>query len=631
MSLLSPQDKEDSINPLKQQEDSVAGIHPGFLQSTSLGFKEGLTDSVLGLAHLTQSSNLQPIHQFGLTETVEDQEKDLAELQGTEDTYKQIIGQERGFSAAAGNFLGQALNPIFIGAGAVTGGAADLGLDILPGLAKETLPKIFGEGVAKKVAELAPEAIKGGAFVGGGSLPGAVADNYANNTKSINWGGVATNVGENFGMGMALAPVIPVLGSILRKLKVRGTITQDATKVSGDEVQEAVQQGALSPNEEEFLKAYNADEVTDKLDVMAKQWFNENSPDALNQDGNLHVSIADANQNSLLSDNIFQEMGNENEPSDKTPLSDSIVSAQIGDTVSDQDVQNGVDGLVAHSDKAKTNFDTVLADTLKDVRKSVKELPEDTVTTNQNSIFKLAMQDNYHGILPENVREKVALKKHIIGLRIDLKEKVPKLPIIDNFRNNIRASVKSDIEKFTKQSNEIKLLPSSDELKFIEESLFKDGELPNDYEKSPHYRRLLEMIQNDKKSLNARLLSAKVKLTGDLNRQQGFTDMAKMLGNKEKDPDITSNKGNAAIQYARDNIIKKQSLSNESVLREARDSADIESKKVPDEEIEKSDIFTSTESKKLLNDANNIIRESTEMKKSKGVFDELNACIGNNV
>ena len=624
MSLLSNTDPIDSNNPLGQMERTTQNVHPGFFKSIELGLTSALNESDLGISHvLSKIQGAIPSMAGSLAARDTKQAPEaLAELNQKQQTFDDIKSHEQGFSAAAGNFLGTALNPIFLAAGIATGGAADAGLTAGGSLLQDTLPAIVSKagekGLAGAALRVIPKAIRGGSFLAGGTLPQDVAENYDTNTDSIQWGGVAKNVGENFGVGMALEPIFPVVGTLLRKMGLRNIIDKESPTIDNSAVKDVEKDPGFSQSEKDFLQAYHKKAPTEELNTLAKQVIRENSPDALNEDGNMHVKLADATQLTTLNENLVSEMANDLPLPQKTPLSESITNSQLGETIGNPNVLDGLDGLIFHTDAQDKSFDSVLSATLKDVKRSTRELPEDTRSVSQAAIFKEATEGNYSGILPKNVEQKLRLVNEIKKQQKSINTRLP-----DRLRKRINVGIK----KLENENDSIPLLKHGAELREIEENLFPKGELLSDYEKSPDYMRLLEMIRSKTKSLQARLLAAKIQITGDMNKAKGFREVAHKLKRMSQNPNLNFDKSTDAIEYARNTILQKQEKAPNISISDIETKATVEGKKVPEEEISKTDSFSTPEAAQLLEGANTLIRQANEMKAEKSVFDALNTCM----
>ena len=187
--------------------------------------------------------------------------------------------------------------------------------------------------------------------------------------------------------------------------------------------------------------------------------------------------------------------------------------------------------------------------------------------------------------------------------------------------------IQNDIKSLNNKSDDIKLLKHNEELKQIENDLFPLQQLLPDYQVSPHFLRLREMIKEGTKSKAARLLAAKIQLTGDINEQRGFRTIATELKKSSDNSNINFDKSINAIEYTRNNILNKQAVKLEKPVAEVEKEVTERAKNVPTDEIIPTDNFTLPESKSLLESANQTIRQSNEMKANKSVFDDLNNCM----
>jgi hypothetical protein len=643
MTLLSNPDPFDSDNPLKQMEDSTQEIHPGFWRSVKLGFEQSTDSALLGLNHLQNALHINndntmipPVAfqngEFKISH--QSQKEELDQLQNKIDTYNDIKSQEKGFSAGAGNLLGNFLNPVFLGAGIITGGAADIGLGVTGVVAKSVVPKIAtnlgGKFSTKVLTQVLPRSIKAGAFMAGGSLPSDVAETYNKDTDSINWPSTIKSAGENFGIGMAVEPFFPIFGKILKKLKLKGLINKTSDDINSSVVKGAEEANALTDSEQKLTKAYVEKESKEKLNTLANQVAREESPNILNKDGKMNILLSDTHQIKVLNDNMISEMSNDLDPIQKTPLSDALISSKLGEIVNNYDVNDSLEGIIHHVERQSKSFDRVLSNTLKDVVRSIKELPEDTASVSQSAVFKRALDKDYPGILPKNVLDKIRLTDHIENLNDELLNKVPDIQD-KSLRNRLKESINNDIKTSKENLDKIDLLKYSDEIDKIQNNLFRSGNLVQDYDKSPDYIRLKEMIPADIKSTEARKLAAKIQLHADLNSHKGFSDIAKSLLDAGENASANFDKSDNAIKYTRNAILKKNFVSHETKPEDIEKESSKSQKEIPENEIPSDKAFEDDKAKEMLNSANKSIRQYKEMKDNKGIFDELNNCMQENV
>lgn len=648
MTLLSNADPIDADNPFQQQQDSVENVHPGFFKSLATGLMSSITTDVAGLEHAQNSlgilnhrvpfSNFQNVPSainiapaIGTLETKKQQKAELDELDQKVNAYNVLKSHEQGLASGAADFLGSALDPFFLAAGAATAGGADVGImlgrSLLPEIMSGAATRIGSTAAGRFALEQLPGAIKGGAFMAGGSLPADVEANYNASTDSIRWGGVAKQVGQNFGVGMALEPLFPVLGSLYRKMKRAKIIREEAKRAKASEISQAEQSNVLTSDEADFLRAYNNKASTEELQVRAKDWLYKNKPEALDWEGNYQVKLITGDQLHTINSDILHEMANEIPFPKKTPLSDLIVKSQLATVTKDPFAIDTLQAFINHAQEQATFFDKSLDTVVRDVKKSVKNLPRNSMKYSQEEIFEqtkdMINRKQFPGVIPENVKEKLRHYDKIKRYNKQLNRK-------DISKKNKKKFVKrseEDIKRTKEQLKAVRFMSYHDELNEIKQKLFKDGELIDNHQASYYYHRLQGMIVDGQKSKQARILAAQVRLHADRNEQLAFARVGQhIIETANLSPLKNEPDANSAIDYVREQILSKQESVGQAEVKKVHQDYD-NRPPPPVDEIKNKEIFKESDSEELANQANSLIRQHAEMKRAKPIFDQLNACM----
>jgi len=569
-----------------------------------------------------------------LSQNSKDLQADLDWYDSIRAQHAVIKSHEQGWTAAAGNFLGEALEPISFAVATLTEGLAKPFILVGSSLLERALPQI-AEKIPERLTGLLPATVKGGAFMGGNSILSVVADNHNRDTNSFSYGNAAKDLGIGIGWGFTIGAPAWLVGKVVGKLIDAKIQSAKESQLSEVLINKGEKEGVLSSEFAEFARNYVRKAPAEELQKQAEDLVNKTSPGALSEEGRLNVGLATLDQLKMINSNSVNEVGNEFSENLKTALSDNIINSQLGKILHDSNIKEGIQGLISDLTRQLGTADKSLSNLLKSVRESVKDLPDKTAEVSQRTILAKALKGEYQGILPKTVKRIVQIKQRLKALKAEKiqslelsKRKELPLDIRKNHKSNV-AFIDSKVNELKGELLKRKPLSYIEELNELRNILFKKGELIKNYESTLPFIRLGEMINSRIKSLGARLLDAEVRFTSDLDKNKGFLELANRLkdaiDNPNADYDLSSN----SFRYAEEVTAQKE-LETEATSGKHASNLEKEVNNKNQKILEPSEIDEEKDNediKKMKNVYNETLKSTDEMEKNKAVFDKFVDCV----
>lgn len=411
-----------------------------------------------------------------------------------------------------GNVAGFALNPINLAMGEVGGEAGTM----------------MGEGAAALLPESAKSAAimsgKWGGMFSGAMLPQDIAENYNQNTNHINWAGVATDAGINYGIGMAL-PAIPfAYGLVKAKLADQAMI-----KTAKQAAASGLSNGDISQAEHDFYAAYHDKESPEVLEQMARDILVDHNVEIDASTGNVHVPVATPDDIDNLHTVVPDQLATETSSDLKTALSDFIMHTRLDDVTDDMNLKNGMQGFIDHTDAKLEMKNEMLAKADKIVDDHLYKKLKVDEPLSQEEIYSLVKNDKAGSLtIPENVTKRISQDRAIKVAKIEIKQTEkqisdnPKAPNLEMLRASIatREKLITDINEKLEP-----LLKPKEELAYLREQLTGE-KLKPDFALGVPFNRLLDLTDVWH---NAKILNARVQLEHQYNKQEAFRQLAKNL------------------------------------------------------------------------------------------------------
>lgn len=544
------------------------------------------------------------------------------------------------------SMVGMLLNPVnwfggefaSLGAKAAIGGAEKLAPSAVSTFMRTPLAEHFSQPISKwlgKEAEkktlgevLAPKFRMGATFAGVG-LPQAVAENYNNDTRHIDWGGVAESAGKMGAFGIAIDS-IPFAWGLLKGKINRGRQMPHGEAVDTHALDKALEQGHITPAEHQWYKGY--------MDLQ-KDPSNIDLQEKLKADGSKLINLNGHTANTVTDKAMFEMLTPDDVTNLQGVVADQIaggVEGEQGRALSNFIVHNrmdyirenpawldGVRGYVEHVDGKLASREAMTAEAdrildqhmLKGVRENMPFSQRSMMKNLRQAGFESSHMAHFPLSLPENIQ------RHIKGL-----EKIDKL------KRKVRLEKRRGLEpnkQTVKRIAELeaklpKILTPKEELTHLRERLLGKG-LPKNLERSPDYHRLVDLSHAWH---NAKSLLDRVHLEAQYERQKAFRDLAgQILRISDSDYGKIANPDNV-VDYLKTRI--------EGQLRKVEPIKDVQnvlhdSQNVPadadtvlnDQEKEISKI----DAEQMRNDFQEASARYREFKKSDGIFKNLISCV----
>ena len=556
------------------------------------------------------------------------------------------VGWTQWMANQGAGMLGMMLNPVnwfggefgSIGAKAAMAGAERLAPTAATAFMRRPLAEHFSQPISKWLGEKAAQQTLGetvakkfelGAMFAGAGVPQAIAENYNNDTRHIEWGGVASSMGSMGAFGIAIGS-IPFAWGLLKGKINRGREMPHSEAIDTHALDQALAQKHITPDEHAWYQKYMAFQKDPGNADLAAELKAEGSK-LINQNGHTANTVTDQAMFEMLTPDdvtnlqgvVADQLAGDLEGEQRKALSDFVVHNRMDYIRQKPEWLDGVRGYVEHVDGKLAHREAMSAEADAILDKHLLKGVKENMPFSQRSMLKNLRQAGFESshvehfplTLPEN------MQKHIKGL-----EKIDKL------KRKVRLEQRRGLEpnkQTVKRIAELeeklpKILTPKEELTHLREKLLGNG-VPKNLERSRDYHRLVDLSHAWH---NARSLLDRVHLEHQYNRQAAFRQLAgQILRIADSDYGKIANPQNV-VDYLKTRI--------EGQLKTVEPIQDVqatltESQKVPpdaettlkeqDAQIGKIDAEGMKEDYRAASD------RYKEFKKSEGVFKNLIACV----
>jgi len=425
------------------------------------------------------------------------------------------------------DMIGFGLSPISLLGGEV-GGAALRGVSrtvgkLLPSalsaFVRSPLTERLGETVGRYVPEkilmagtektlsaglLAEEAaVSFGVGAGAGIAP-AIQENFSSETNSINWHGTARSIAQMGAMGIAIGSIPFALGTIRAKIKEGSKFATE--EITTEELKEAVASGKISPEEADFYhNTINNLQDASELKASASQILLKDGHEVDIAANEIPVnilkpedidSLMTASQEQLIS-NAPEEMRN--------ALSDFIVHNSLDDLRENPAQIEGMRGYsrlveekLKHKESKLSEIDRLIES---DIEKDIDENIHFSQKNLADKMHALEIQgkslDNLPFTVPKEIKSYFGSLKNIETLtnkRAKLQGQLRKAS--PEKKEKLSAKIKELKTQIKEEENKTNhFLTPKEEIKQLKEKLISPEGLMKDFETSPEYHRLHDLME----------------------------------------------------------------------------------------------------------------------------------------
>ena len=557
------------------------------------------------------------------------------------------VGAGRWLANEGANMLGMALNPVtcFGGEfGSLAAKEAISGADkVAPTAASvfmrrplvEHFSKPIGTWLGEKAAqktlgEVVAPTFKVGSMFAGAGIPQAAQANYDNDTRHINWGGVAASMGEMGAFGIAI-DAIPFAWGLLKGKINRGRDMPHGETIDTHALDKALEQGHITKDEHAWYQDYMAfQKDPSNVDLEAK--LKTDGSRLINQNGHTANTVTDramfeiltpddvTNLQGVVADQLSGDLPGEQ----KKALSDFIIHNRMDYIRQKPEWLDGVRGYVDHVDEKLKSREVMSAEADRILDQHMLKGVKENMPFSQKSMLKHLRQAGFESShvahfplsLPENMQRHMKMMEKIDKLQ--RKVRLEKRRGLEPNKQTVKRI--DDL-----QSKLPKILTPKEELTHLRDHLLGKG-LPKNFERLPAYHRLVDLSHVWH---NAKSVLDRVHLEHEYNRQKAFRDLAgQTLKIADSDYGKISNPDNVVdylktrIEGQLDKVEPIQNVQNvlqesQNVPADADTTLNNQAKEIGkiDAELNEKGIF-----RRLLTDLK-------EFKKSDGVFKNLIACV----
>ena len=559
----------------------------------------------------------------------------------------------------AANMVGFGLNPVtwaFAGAGNLAAkGATSVATRLAPSAAsifmRTPLTELLGQPIGKYVPGLygkeklplslgliGEKALDTFTSFAGAGIPQGIVDNFNQDSDHINWGGVARESGEMGGFGLAIGSIPFAFGLLRGKInRAIGDVVNEP--ITTEKLNQALEAGDITADEHKWYSDYlshssnpkeNPNALND-LQTKATEIINKNGSDANTVTHEAPFDILKPsdieNLKGAASDQLVADVPKEF----KTSLSDFMVNNRLDEIREDSTKLDGVRGYVDFvKEKLKTKSEKLAeADKILDKHlfKSVKE----NMPLSQKSLLKMMKKTRFESShikhlplnIPENIKSifKRDDKISLLQKKLKVYEKEVKAGKKGFYEKVL--SVKSQIEKI--QTNVPKILTPKEELTDIRNKLLTDKGLPNNWERSPTYHRLLDLAHVWK---NAKSLVDRVHLERDFEKQEAFMNLADHVL-KVSDSNITRmTKPSDVLNYLKARLERK--ILHEEPIKDINQKVKEQNQVPPDADsiLQEQELkVRESKSEELSKEFDKSSEKFKEFKSSENIFKNLISCV----
>lgn len=469
----------------------------------------------------------------------------LQGMQATSDVLSRpgISGTQKAFDWVA-NLAGTILNPTTLLGGelATVGvkGAIGAAADYLPEEASAFLskpitsligenslvPKVISETGQKRIATIGETGTMSAQGIGVGAttmIPQEIADNYNQDTNSINWGGVVKGTVENGGQGL-LIPAIPfAVGTIWKKVFGReSSIPQVGVSASDSQqfaIDKAVSSGKISQKEADFIKQYQENPDQEELKQQATQLMAKRNMEVDSTGSNIKLNLLSPSDWQSINNAMWDSAASDGEvsPNDSTNIIDFIARNRMDDLLAKNDMRDGIQSVIdfmqnkedAKIGKLKEANDIIDKHMLKHISK-FNDMSQDKILR----ALRTTKEKNIPFTVPDEVQRTLNIEKKIN----ELKERINPEEQDKNITNEIQKLEESKPET----------LSPKDELNSLRQKFLGKKGLPDSYKYTDDYSRLSELAHHWP---HAASLLDRVHLEDDYQKQNSYRTVLQSIKN----------------------------------------------------------------------------------------------------
>lgn len=479
------------------------------------------------------------------------------------------------------------------------------------------------------LALVGKEFLSNSAAVTAFGVPQAITDNYNNDTKNINWGGVADDLGNMGAFGFKLASLGMAAGVLRGTMRDRAGVP-DNDKLTGSELKNALESGKITQDQHDFLVDMQAANGKRFVDLKTTQELKARATKILNDMG---VSADPVNHNVVM-----QILGSHDVENLKGTIADAV------STHTPEDIQDALSTFIVHKNIDQLNGNSKMIDGLRGHVKFMNEklASRDEMLKKADDIVDKHFLKKVTNAFPFS-QERIfkVLKQmqfnvsHIKNFPINIPANVQKYidmfnKLDENNKQLAKAARKSDVKQVRRLTRRIqempqtlpKLLTPKEELMQLREHFkdYKEG-----FKNTPEWDRLDELSQVWPQ---AKVLRDRVMLDDEYHRQAAFTKAFEtLLEMKDAEP------GNLARS---DNVVSylEARVKNATRIDEDVQAVKDQVQRYTEQPEDAEGIFDAQEaanenikSPQLKEDFAVSRERFTEFKAKQGIFENLIGCI----
>lgn len=473
-----------------------------------------------------------------------------------------------GLGFFAGDAIGFALNPLTWATGGLASGAArGVGAKL---------------GVTAASSRGAQFAVKGAALGGefaGQMLPQHIASEYDSDENRIDAFGLAKSVGIDFGMGVAFAAVPFAWGFLRNKMGKKGGSPKEGTpEVSQESLDAALGEKTITQAEHAFSSAMLKGE-TPSLDIVQQVMASSKLPfDATS--GHVNVSLLTTDNMKALNNTVADALGSVMDSETKSALNNYIIKGQLSEIIKNPKMIDGLQGVIDHMSEriAKKGEHFAKIDALIEpyIRKGLTE----TEALSQSHLrWMIKVGKNLGGVtVPKNVKDVIKHEAAHDKIVLQRKEQLTKIAELEtqlshpaikeegarlakNKRDAAQERLKEiELNLIESEAKAPKLLHPADEMEFLKGTL-TGKQFYRKLTLNEDFARLTDLTAHwgNAKTLHKRVLREEM-----YEQQEAFKNIAEMLVNLSKNPDMIAGSKDGVTSYLTNRIGSK--------VREAIDS-----------------------------------------------------------
>jgi hypothetical protein len=478
-----------------------------------------------------------------------------------------------------GNLAGFAINPA-----TYIGGAA---------IAAPILGAVEKFGITAASSGAARFAAKGsllGAEFAGQMLPQDIVSNFDMAEDSLDFLGLATSVGENFGVGVAFAGVPFAWGFLRNKMGKTGGAPKEAAKqaaeataadITKSSLDEALAANNINAAEHEFMSTIQAG-GTPSQELLTRVMSESKIPfDPAT--GAVNVSLLKPENLKALNNTVADAVPSIMDQETKNALNDYIIKGQISSIVENPKILDGLQGTIDHLNERILKKEAHLARYDKAIEPYLRTGLKADATFSQEHVYKLikAGEDMRGVTIPKQVKSVLKYEADYEQLLLRRKEQVRKIdeleaqlknPLIEEEGASLaRTKRETAAEKLKQIENDLiaseakapKLLHPADEIDYLKGTLtgrqFERKMMLNE-----DFARLSDLTEHwhNAKTLHKRVLREEM-----YEQQAAYRDIAQSLVDLGKNPDMLKGSNDAVTNYLRNKIqgkVKREIVSRET-------------------------------------------------------------------